>query len=54
VLDLTGKTFVITGANSGLGAATTRALAAAGGEVIMACRDVDKASSGSSPRNSPA
>ncbi len=42
-MDLRGKTFVITGANSGLGAVTARAVADAGGQVIMACRDVDKA-----------
>jgi NAD(P)-dependent dehydrogenase (short-subunit alcohol dehydrogenase family) len=42
-MDLRGKTFVITGANSGLGAVTARAVAGAGGQVIMACRDVDKA-----------
>jgi NAD(P)-dependent dehydrogenase (short-subunit alcohol dehydrogenase family) len=40
--DLHGRSFVVTGANSGLGAATTRALAAAGGRVIMACRNVEK------------
>ncbi|MFC9892655.1 oxidoreductase [Nocardia sp. NPDC127579] len=38
-----GRRIVITGANSGLGAAAARALAAAGAEVIMACRDVEKA-----------
>jgi NAD(P)-dependent dehydrogenase (short-subunit alcohol dehydrogenase family) len=43
MMDLRGKTFVITGANSGLGAVTARAVAGAGGQVIMACRDVDKA-----------
>jgi NAD(P)-dependent dehydrogenase (short-subunit alcohol dehydrogenase family) len=42
-MDLRGKTFVITGANSGLGAVTARAVAGAGGQVIMACRDIDKA-----------
>ena len=42
-MDLHGRTFVITGANSGLGAVTARALAGAGGHVIMACRDVEKA-----------
>ncbi len=42
-MDLRGRTFVITGANSGLGAVTARAVAGAGGQVIMACRDVDKA-----------
>lgn len=41
--DLRGRTFVITGANSGLGAVTARTLAGAGGQVIMACRDVEKA-----------
>jgi len=42
-MDLHGKRFVITGANSGLGAVTARAIAGAGGLVIMACRDVEKA-----------
>jgi NADP-dependent 3-hydroxy acid dehydrogenase YdfG len=42
-MDLRGKTFVITRANSGLGAVTARAIASAGGRVIMACRDVEKA-----------
>lgn len=42
-MDLHGKRFVITGANSGLGAVTARAIAGAGGQVIMACRDVEKA-----------
>lgn len=35
-----GRTVVVTGANSGLGLATTRALAAAGARVVMAVRDV--------------
>lgn len=42
-MDLRERTFVITGANSGLGAVTARAIAGAGGQVIMACRDVEKA-----------
>jgi NAD(P)-dependent dehydrogenase (short-subunit alcohol dehydrogenase family) len=41
--DQTGRTFVVTGANSGLGAATARQLAAHGATVIMACRDLAKA-----------
>jgi NAD(P)-dependent dehydrogenase (short-subunit alcohol dehydrogenase family) len=39
---LDGKTFVVTGATSGLGLATTRALAAHGARVVLAVRDVDK------------
>ncbi len=41
--DQTGKTFVITGANSGLGEQTAKALAKAGAEVILACRNLEKA-----------
>jgi NAD(P)-dependent dehydrogenase (short-subunit alcohol dehydrogenase family) len=36
----TGRTAVVTGANSGLGLATARALAGAGAHVVMAVRDV--------------
>lgn len=42
--DQTGRVFVVTGANSGLGLATTRALARRGGHVILAVRDEDKGS----------
>jgi len=35
----TGRTFVVTGANSGLGRATTAVLAGAGARVVMAVRD---------------
>ncbi|MFE9854701.1 oxidoreductase [Streptomyces sp. NPDC005780] len=42
--DQTGRVFVVTGANSGLGLATTRALAHRGGHVILAVRDEDKGS----------
>lgn len=38
-LDLTGKVFLVTGAYSGLGAATTEALLSAGGIVIVAGRN---------------
>ncbi|MET7767086.1 oxidoreductase [Nocardia sp. NPDC005366] len=41
--DQTGRTFVITGANGGLGAETTKVLAAKGATVIMACRNAAKA-----------
>ncbi|WP_345544806.1 oxidoreductase [Microbacterium jejuense] len=37
--DQTGRTVVVTGANSGLGLATSRALAAAGAHVVLAVRD---------------
>jgi NAD(P)-dependent dehydrogenase (short-subunit alcohol dehydrogenase family) len=40
---LSGKTFVVTGANSGLGLETTRQLHAHGATVVMACRDVNRA-----------
>ncbi|WP_067900562.1 oxidoreductase [Nocardia vaccinii] len=37
--DLTGRTFVITGANGGIGKNTTAVLAGKGASVIMACRN---------------
>ncbi len=40
--DQTGRTAVVTGANSGLGYETCRALARRGARVIMAVRDEDK------------
>ena len=41
--DLTGKVVIVTGANSGLGLASTKAFAAKGATVIMACRNMSKA-----------
>ena len=40
--DLTGKVVVVTGGNSGLGLENVRALATAGAEVVMACRNIEK------------
>ncbi|MGW0181748.1 oxidoreductase [Nocardia sp. NPDC003345] len=41
--DQTGRTFVVTGANGGLGAETTKVLAAKGATVVLACRNTEKA-----------
>lgn len=40
--DQSGRVFVVTGANSGLGLVASRELAAKGAFVVMACRDVEK------------
>lgn len=39
--DVSGKTYIVTGANSGVGLETTRQLIKQGGHVIMACRRVE-------------
>jgi NAD(P)-dependent dehydrogenase (short-subunit alcohol dehydrogenase family) len=41
-IDLTGKTAIVTGGHSGIGLETTRALSAAGADVIVPVRDPDK------------
>ena len=40
--DLSGRTAIVTGANSGLGQVTARELARAGASVIVACRNTAK------------
>jgi len=42
VSDQTGKTFLITGANAGIGFEAAKALAARGARVILGCRDAKK------------
>jgi NADPH:quinone reductase-like Zn-dependent oxidoreductase len=39
-IDLTGKTAIVTGGNTGIGLETTRVLAAAGAFVIVLARDI--------------
>ena len=42
-LDLSGKVAIVTGANSGIGFETAKALVSRGVHVILACRDPEKA-----------
>lgn len=42
IVDQQGRTFVVTGANSGLGEVAARALGKAGAHVILACRDTGR------------
>jgi NAD(P)-dependent dehydrogenase (short-subunit alcohol dehydrogenase family) len=40
--DMTGRTVIVTGANSGIGRAAAGALAGAGAHVVLAVRDIDR------------
>merc|ERR1712166_42641 len=41
--DLSGRTYVITGANTGIGKETAHALVSAGATVVLGCRNIEKA-----------
>jgi NAD(P)-dependent dehydrogenase (short-subunit alcohol dehydrogenase family) len=42
IRDMTGRTVIVTGANSGIGRAAARALASAGARIVLAVRDTGK------------
>lgn len=43
IKDLTGKNIIITGSNTGLGFATAKVISSKGGNVILACRSLERA-----------
>jgi dehydrogenase/reductase SDR family protein 13 len=47
--DLAGRTFIVTGANSGIGRITATALAGRGAQVFLGCRSIDKGESVAAP-----
>jgi NAD(P)-dependent dehydrogenase (short-subunit alcohol dehydrogenase family) len=46
--EMSGKVVIVTGANSGIGYETARALARKGASVVMACRNLEKANTAAS------
>ncbi|RYG96856.1 SDR family NAD(P)-dependent oxidoreductase [archaeon] len=42
-VDLTGKVYIVTGANTGIGYETAKHLVRMNGTVVMACRSADRA-----------
>jgi len=52
--DLSGKTVIVTGANSGIGFYTALELAKAGAEVILACRSAEKGAAAAAKVNAEA
>jgi NAD(P)-dependent dehydrogenase (short-subunit alcohol dehydrogenase family) len=48
-LDLSGKRYLVTGSNSGLGTETARVLALRGAEVLATCRTLEKAQAACAP-----
>jgi retinol dehydrogenase-12 len=50
--DLDGRTFIVTGANSGLGRITAAALAARGAQVFLGCRSLEKGEAVAAPLRS--
>src|SRR5450755_1469285 len=47
--DLAGRTFIVTGANSGIGRVTAATLAERGAQVFLACRSVGKGEAVAAP-----
>lgn len=41
-LDLWGRTYIVTGGNSGIGLVTVKQLAKQGAQVVLACRRIDE------------
>src|ERR1700744_5725718 len=51
--DMTGRTVIVTGANSGIGKAAAKALAEHNARVVLAVRNTDKGRAGAAPLTPP-